>query len=231
VRVTHSSRDCFGRVCREKRGAVNLYKKTGQYTREAVRAGKNINKMCFMVQLSSLGAAIANQSGAVEFRDHFKNGASSKSHMSRINFKFNQMSSNYCKVVVMIIVSAICVVGTVSAQTEPNIQQSNTPIIVIHRDIKSISPESVEITLLKDQEAVAVHGERGRNGVVMIAHKSNQSEKVDAPLIFIDGIEFGNIESISTESIDKITILKDQAAIEKYGERGKNGVVIITTKK
>jgi uncharacterized protein (TIGR02145 family) len=36
-----------------------------------------------MAQLSSLGVAVANQSGAVEFRDHFKNGASSKSQMSR----------------------------------------------------------------------------------------------------------------------------------------------------
>jgi TolB-like protein len=38
-----------------------------------------------MVQLSCLGVAVANQSGAVEFRDHFKNEASSKSHTSSRN--------------------------------------------------------------------------------------------------------------------------------------------------
>jgi hypothetical protein len=39
-----------------------------------------------MVQLSCLGAAVVNQSGAVEFRDHFKNEAISKSHTSRRNY-------------------------------------------------------------------------------------------------------------------------------------------------
>ena len=121
--------------------------------------------------------------------------------------------------------------NTVNAQTEPNVKQLNDPVVVIARDVKSISSESVEITVLKDEEAVAVHGEIGKKGVVMITHKRNQSEKVDTPLILIDGIEFGNIKSITPESIETITILKDKAALEKYGEKGKNGVVIITTKK
>ena len=40
-----------------------------------------------MLQFSkSIGAAVANLCGAMEARDHFKNGASSKSQMSRVNF-------------------------------------------------------------------------------------------------------------------------------------------------
>jgi len=196
-----------------------------------------------MVQFSnSIETAVANRSEAMESRDHFKNGASSKSHMSRVNFRFRQMFSNFGKIVAMIAIPAMCLVGTVNAQTEPNIQQSrqttNTPLIVVDGKewsgiIESISPESIEsISVLKDQSAVAVYGEKGRNGVVIVTTKLNQSGKVGTPLIVVDGKEWsGGIESISPESIESISILKDQSAIAVYGEKGKNGVIIITTKK
>jgi len=49
------------------------------------------------------------------------------------------------------------------------------------------------------------------------------------PLIIIDGVE--SSQDINPNSIDKIEVLKDASAIQKYGEKGKNGVIIVTTKK
>ena len=49
-------------------------------------------------------------------------------------------------------------------------------------------------------------------------------------LVIIDGKEGGDLNSLSIDSIATFQVLKDQAAIEKYGEKGKNGVVIVTTK-
>ena len=72
-----------------------------------------------------------------------------------------------------------------------------------------------------------------KNGVEVITTKVNQSGKVNnSPLYYIvDGKEGIDINSISPGTIETITVLKDQSTIEQYGEKGKNGVVIITTKK
>ena len=52
------------------------------------------------------------------------------------------------------------------------------------------------------------------------------------PLYLIDGKEITREEmnNISPETIDKVEVLKGDSATEKYGDKGKNGVVIITTK-
>lgn len=53
------------------------------------------------------------------------------------------------------------------------------------------------------------------------------------PLIVKDGVisENQNADNISPETIESINVLKDKAATDKYGEKGKNGVVEITMKK
>lgn len=66
--------------------------------------------------------------------------------------------------------------------------------------------------------------------------RMKKSHTLDKPLVIIDGMPyqgpyedvFNNIES---EDIESVTILKDSSAIKVYGERGKNGVIIITSKK
>lgn len=53
------------------------------------------------------------------------------------------------------------------------------------------------------------------------------------PLIVKDGVisENQNADNIPPETIESINVLKDKAATDKYGEKGKNGVVEITMKK
>jgi len=54
------------------------------------------------------------------------------------------------------------------------------------------------------------------------------------PLIFVDGVECKDEETfkkLNPETIDHINVLKDKSATEKYGEKGKNGVILITSKK
>ena len=52
-----------------------------------------------------------------------------------------------------------------------------------------------------------------------------------APLIVIDGIPGGNLNTIAPEDVETIDVLKDGSAAAIYGTRGTNGVIIITTKK
>ena len=69
---------------------------------------------------------------------------------------------------------------------------------------------------------------------------SNNDEKVifhtksgKDPLFILDGKEISKekMESISPEEIESINVLKGENAIKKYGEKGKDGVIIINTKK
>ncbi len=53
-----------------------------------------------------------------------------------------------------------------------------------------------------------------------------------APLYVVDGAPFdGSLNSINTNDIESITVLKDATSAALYGSRGANGVIIITTKK
>ena len=51
------------------------------------------------------------------------------------------------------------------------------------------------------------------------------------PLYILDGkiITKKDVEKLSADNISKITVLKGDAAKKKYGEKGKNGVVEITS--
>ncbi|UCJ07618.1 TonB-dependent receptor [Chitinophaga pendula] len=63
--------------------------------------------------------------------------------------------------------------------------------------------------------------------------RGNRSIKGDnAPLYVVDGVPFVDaINMISPNDIESIEILKDASATAIYGNRGANGVVLITTKK
>ena len=52
------------------------------------------------------------------------------------------------------------------------------------------------------------------------------------PLLIVDDKEFnGNIEEIDPETVRSMTVLKGKAAETVWGEKGKNGVIEIKTKK
>jgi TonB-linked SusC/RagA family outer membrane protein len=52
------------------------------------------------------------------------------------------------------------------------------------------------------------------------------------PLYVVDGMPYdGRLNSISSEDIESMTVLKDASASSLYGSRAANGVVVITTKK
>lgn len=57
-----------------------------------------------------------------------------------------------------------------------------------------------------------------------------QSLDGNTPLFVVDGIE-RDIQYISAEEVESVSILKDAAATALYGYKGANGVVLITTKR
>ncbi|MFD0993201.1 hypothetical protein [Tenacibaculum geojense] len=51
-------------------------------------------------------------------------------------------------------------------------------------------------------------------------------------LYIVDGIEYPyeRLKKINPKAISSLTVLKDKKATDKYGEKGKNGVIVINLK-
>lgn len=53
------------------------------------------------------------------------------------------------------------------------------------------------------------------------------------PLVIVDDVEkpLGSLDDVDPKTIDHIDVLKDAQTLAKYGEKGKHGVILVTTKK
>ena len=138
--------------------------------------------------------------------------------------------------------------------------------------LSNISPDRIRsLSVMKGKQAMAVYGNRGKDGVILVNLKAeqkypnkenlpnptkinteselpkkentfviggphdaewhaDQTKRMNAALIIIDGKEVKSdaISTLSPERVKSFTVLKDKAAIDAYGEKGKNGVVLIT---
>lgn len=88
-----------------------------------------------------------------------------------------------------------------------------------------ISPEfrkRMEITMKKDTV-------EKDTGVTVIAKNDNTGEM---PIVMVDGNEkpYKIINTIAPEDIESIEVLKGASAAETYGEKARNGIILITTK-
>lgn len=116
-----------------------------------------------------------------------------------------------------------------------------------------IAPTAIQsVNVLKGKQATDKYGKEGANGVIEIISKSNGESNLNRnsddktgdnhlalnyfqpdPLIIVDGEEVtkDEMQKLEPSSIEKINVLKDKSAEDKYGAKGKNGVIEITTKK
>jgi outer membrane receptor for ferrienterochelin and colicin len=69
--------------------------------------------------------------------------------------------------------------------------------------------------------------------IITIAHGHEVRQmKINQPLCFLDGKKFSadSLSLIDPNSIESVEVVKGLSAKEKYGDAGKNGVLIITRK-
>ena len=123
--------------------------------------------------------------------------------------------------------------------------------------IKQIDSKDIsEVRVYKGEKAMAHYGEKGKDGVIVITTKNavsksgsksdsyektgtvetivvNVSDKNANPLYVIDGIvqEKANLDKIDPKTIATIDVLKGEAATRLYGDKGRDGVIVITLKK
>lgn len=87
------------------------------------------------------------------------------------------------------------------------------------------------VDVLKGESATStMYGEDGKNGIVVITTKKVITPK---PLMILDGkkVDSNLLDLIDPSRIQAVNVLKNESATALYGEEGKNGVVMITTKK
>lgn len=129
--------------------------------------------------------------------------------------------------------------------------------LISTKEISEILPSEIEsITVLKGKSATDLYGNKAKNGVMEISTINRRvpelparTDTSDAPsssvirirssdgssfngLLVVDGvITEKDISDISPGEIESMNVLKDKSATDKYGEKGKNGVIEITTKR
>jgi TonB-dependent SusC/RagA subfamily outer membrane receptor len=113
----------------------------------------------------------------------------------------------------------------------------NQPLYIVDgkemETIEFLSPEAIKsISVLKDQSATELYGEKGKNGVIFIETKTAKPFDSDGKTVIVDGKEYaGDINDIPIDEISSISVLKGETASPKvYGENAKNGVLIVNTK-
>ena len=132
-------------------------------------------------------------------------------------------------------------------------------IIMTKSEFDKIPPETIgTMNIMKDESAIAKYGEKGKDGVIELFTRKatttlitetgkkdtikvvgyggvqfETNENKTMPLYVLDGIVTtkDDINKIDHQSFESVNIIKAEAAITKYGEKGKDGVYEITTKK
>lgn len=118
-------------------------------------------------------------------------------------------------------------------------------------DVSLIDPNRIKtIQVLKNEQALAKYGERGKKGVILIDTKSENAaaepvsklepitvtgfaKSETSPLYIVNGIEMSpdEFKKMKPESIESVTVYKDKKATERFGAKGKNGVIVVVRKK
>ncbi len=114
--------------------------------------------------------------------------------------------------------------------------QTSAVVSISASEISELAPTTSVDNLLQGKAAgvqvTAASGKPGQGAFVRIRGTGSLSAGASSPLYIVDGATMReeDLGNISNEDIENITILKDAPTTARYGSRGANGVVVITTK-
>ena len=114
--------------------------------------------------------------------------------------------------------------------------QTSAAVTISSEDINQLTPTTSIDNMLQGKAAgvqvTAANGRPGQGAFVRIRGMGSLTAGASSPLYILDGapIDENELGSISVEDVENVEIFKDASTTAKYGSRGANGVVIITTK-
>jgi TonB-linked SusC/RagA family outer membrane protein len=114
--------------------------------------------------------------------------------------------------------------------------QNSAVVSISAAELSQMAPTTSIDNMLQGKAAgvqvTAANGKPGQGAFVRIRGTGSLVAGASSPLYIVDNapIREQDLANIPNEDIENITILKDAAMTARYGSRGSNGVVIITTK-
>ena len=134
------------------------------------------------------------------------------------------------------------------------VTKSEEPLFIINGEVvkrslfEDVDSDDIKtINVLKGTSALEVYGNKGKNGVVVMStkHTTGNNKNLnnsgalyfnvkgnESPLFILNGevIKKKDLEKLDPNLIKSVDVIKDSNKTKIYGEKGKNGVVIITSK-
>ncbi|AFL81375.1 TonB-linked outer membrane protein, SusC/RagA family [Aequorivita sublithincola DSM 14238] len=114
--------------------------------------------------------------------------------------------------------------------------QTSAVVSISASELSQMAPTTSIDNMLQGKAAgvqvTSANGKPGQGAFVRIRGTGSLVAGASSPLYIVDGapIREQDLASIPNEDIENITILKDAPTTARYGSRGANGVVVITTK-
>lgn len=114
--------------------------------------------------------------------------------------------------------------------------QTSAVVSISASELSQMAPTTSIDNMLQGKAAgvqvTAANGKPGQGAFVRIRGTGSLVAGASSPLYIVDGapIREQDLANVPNEDIENITILKDAATTARYGSRGANGVVVITTK-
>ena len=121
-----------------------------------------------------------------------------------------------------------------------DIKKENGKEVVIINGIK-VSEDEIDIKNGNDDKTIFIKTSKNKKDdsteIEIIKKESNkivfENSNNKKPLIVVDGkiVKYGSMKNLDANDIESVSVLKGESATALYGDKGKNGVILITTKK
>lgn len=101
-------------------------------------------------------------------------------------------------------------------------------------EVTMLQPEKIlTVDVLKGESATSVYGEKAKNGAIVVTTKQTNIKGAANPVYVIDDVISTKevSDKLKPYEIQSVNVLGAENAKVLYGEKGKNGAVIIRTKK
>lgn len=108
------------------------------------------------------------------------------------------------------------------------VQKVSTQPMKILMEVANVGIEKITVTAYGTPPPPPPAGKDNKGQVVIRGQGNGKNE----PLVILDGVEIPQSEmnKVSPDQIESVDVLKEEASTAKYGEKGKHGVILITTK-
>ena len=167
------------------------------------------------------------------------NGISHSTLKNRINMMLNKKSNRRSMLKLLALLPIVGTVLALQAETVNDYVYSEPQKKIVKKGRKAgqikVGANTIEVktdsaVYTAENVRMDIGNEDVADGQLIVIDKTDGKNN---PLIIIDGqrATVEQMDALDSKTIDHVDVLKDKASIEMYGEAGKNGVIIITTKK